>query len=38
MTATKYWPGQLGRWANFATVFAKLMIDGKSKGVQIFMV
>lgn len=34
-TATKWWPGELGRWANYALVMAKVVIpgkNGKSKG------
>jgi len=38
LTSTKYWPGGMGRWANFAVVFAKLIIGGKDKGVSVFMV
>jgi acyl-CoA oxidase len=28
----------MGRWANFAVVFAKLIINNKDKGVSVFMV
>lgn len=43
MTATKWWPGELGRFANFAVVFAQLLIpdeDGKTNnyGVAPFIV
>lgn len=43
MTATKWWPGEMGRLANFAIVFAKLMIpdeDGELNeyGVVPFIV
>lgn len=43
MTSTKWWPGELGRMANFALVFAQLIIkdeDGEpnSYGVVPFMV
>jgi len=32
ITATKFWPGDMGRMCNFALVFARLIIesDGKS--------
>ena len=38
LTATKYWPGCLGLWSNHSAIFARLLIDGKDYGVQIFMV
>ena len=43
MTATKWWPGELGRLANFALVFARLIIpdeDGEKNeyGVVPFIV
>ena len=43
MTATKWWPGDLGRYANFATVFAKVIIkddDGNANdyGIGVFIV
>lgn len=43
MTATKWWPGELGRYANFAVVFAQLIIpdeDGSTNnyGVAPFLV
>jgi len=43
MTATKWWPGELGRFANFAVVFAQLIIpdeDGNANnyGVAPFLV
>lgn len=28
VTSTKYWPGGLGQWANYALVFAKCLADG----------
>ena len=37
VTATKYWPGDLGRFTSHAIVFARLIIDGKDYGVQPFM-
>jgi len=33
LTSTKYWPGGMGRWANYATVFANLVLDGNPIGV-----
>tara|TARA_B110000285_G_C15014769_1_gene558432 strand:- start:696 stop:887 length:192 start_codon:yes stop_codon:yes gene_type:complete len=42
--ATKWWPGEMGRYANYAVVFARLIIpddDGDDKndyGVAPFMV
>ena len=38
LTATKYWPGDLGRFASHAIVFARLKIDDSDYGVQPFMV
>ena len=43
MTATKWWPGDLGRYANFAAVFAKVIIkddDGNANdyGIGVFIV
>jgi len=38
ITATKYWPGDLGRFTSHAIVFARLIIDTKDYGVQPFMV
>ena len=38
MTATKYWPGDLGMFASHAIVFARLLIGGNDHGVQPFMV
>lgn len=32
------WPGELGFLANWALVYAKLIVKGKSHGVQAFMV
>lgn len=32
------WPGELGLLANYALVYAKLIINGKNKGVLPFMV
>lgn len=36
--AAKWWPGELGNYANHAIVFAKLIIDESSFGVVPFMV
>lgn len=33
ITATKYWPGEMGLYANHAIVMARLIIDGKDFGV-----
>lgn len=33
LTATKWWPGDMGLVSNHAIVFAKLMINNKSYGV-----
>jgi acyl-CoA oxidase len=33
LTSTKYWPGGMGKWANYATVFANLVLDGNPIGV-----
>lgn len=38
ITAAKYWPGDLGKVANYAAVYAKLLINGKSFGVHPFLV
>ena len=38
ITASKYWPGDLGIVANYSAVYAKLMINGKSHGVHPFLV
>lgn len=37
-TATKWWPGDMGRFANFALVFARLIIDGNDYGIAPFLV
>jgi len=31
--ATKYWPGDLGRFSSHAAVFARLIVDGEEYGV-----
>ena len=38
LEATKYWPGDLGRFSSHAVVFARLLIDEDDYGVQAFMV
>jgi len=42
MTATKWWPGDMGRYANFALVFAQLRIESdghmNNYGVAPFIV
>jgi acyl-CoA oxidase len=37
MTATKFWAGGLGVWANYAVVFAHLIVDENDFGVQPFL-
>jgi acyl-CoA oxidase len=37
LTSTKAWAGALGLWANYACIFAKLIIDGKNYGMQAFI-
>lgn len=32
------WPGELGFLSNYALVYAKLIFNGKNKGVHPFMV
>ena len=38
VTATKFWPGSLGRFGNHAIVFARLLVDENDFGVQPFLV
>ena len=38
ITATKYWPGDMGMFSSHAVVFARLIIDENDYGVQPFMV
>ena len=38
VTATKWWPGNLGRTANHAIVYARLIVAGADLGVHNFMV
>ena len=38
ITATKYWPGDLGMFTSHATVFANLIVGEKNYGFQAFLV
>jgi acyl-CoA oxidase len=38
ITATKWWPGDLGNFSSHAAVFANLIIDGNSYGIIPFIV
>jgi len=38
ITATKYWPGDLGRFSSHALVFARTIVGKKDYGVQPFVV
>ena len=38
VTSAKMWPGDLGIFANYAMVFAQLLINGTNHGVQAFLV
>ncbi|KAK0408013.1 hypothetical protein QR680_003724 [Steinernema hermaphroditum] len=38
VTATKWWPGNLGKCSNYCIVVAQLYIDGKCYGPHTFMV
>ncbi len=38
LQSMKWWPGTLGKVANYALVYAQLIIDGKEYGVHSFMV
>ncbi|KAG7402328.1 hypothetical protein PHYBOEH_000036 [Phytophthora boehmeriae] len=38
LTSMKWWPGALARTANFAVVYARLLLHGKDYGVHNFMV
>jgi len=38
LTATKWWPGELGLSANYCICFAQMIIEGKNYGVHGFMV
>lgn len=37
-TSTKWWPGALGRTANHAIVYARLILAGRDMGIHNFMV
>ena len=37
-SATKFWPGDLGRFTTHAAVFARCIVNGDDYGVQPFMV
>ena len=36
--ATKWWPGELGLYSSHTIIYARLIIDGKAKGVFPFLV
>ena len=38
ITASKWWPGNLGKSANYAVVMAELIIGGKKHGPHAFIV
>ena len=38
ITASKFWPGGLGLWANHALVFARCIVQGNDYGVAPFIV
>jgi len=38
ITATKWWPGDMGIHANFALIYARLIIDDNDYGVVPFLV
>jgi len=38
ISATKWWPGEMGGFTNYALVYANLIIEGKSYGVCPFLV
>mmetsp|Transcript_28734 Transcript_28734/g.51136 ORF Transcript_28734/g.51136 Transcript_28734/m.51136 type:complete len:644 (-) Transcript_28734:26-1957(-) len=38
ITATKFWPGSLGTFANHGVVFANLIVKGKNLGIHPFLV
>lgn len=37
-TATKWWPGEMGRFANHAVVYAQLIINGNKFAIAPLMV
>eukprot|EP00434_Breviolum_minutum_P039161 symbB.v1.2.034764.t2/scaffold4548.1/size38217/1 len=38
LTSTKWWPGAMGRTANYAIVYARLIVQGRDLGIHNFMV
>lgn len=38
ISAIKWWPGEMGGFTNYAITYANLIIDGKSYGVNPFLV
>ena len=38
VTSTKYWPGGMGLWANFAVIFARCIVEQNDYGPLTFMV
>ena len=38
ISATKWWPGDMGQFSTHAVVFAQLIIEGNSYGVMPFLV
>jgi acyl-CoA oxidase len=38
ITAAKFWPGELGKFACYAAVFAKLIVNGRPMGIHPFLV
>ncbi|XP_073251487.1 peroxisomal acyl-coenzyme A oxidase 1-like [Porites lutea] len=38
LSASKWWPGNLGKSSNFAIVVARLIVDAKDHGIQMFIV
>jgi len=38
ITATKFWPGEMGKFGGWAVLYARMIISGKSHGVQPFLV
>lgn len=38
IVSNEVWPGELGVYANWALVYAGLIVDGQKKGVYPFMV
>lgn len=38
ITSTKFWPGELGRFSNFAVLCAKVVVGDNNYGPQFFFV